>query len=73
MDDPSTRARAPARLVRACERNRLSRQLMNDAYECLVPIIQRRCDDLHTVAVDRWSVAPEYRREEGGRACCPGG
>jgi hypothetical protein len=43
MEDPANRARPPGRLVRACQCNRLERQLMNDAYECLVPILRCRC------------------------------
>ena len=45
MEDPTVRARPPGRLLRACHRNRLDRQLMSDAYECLVPIIKCRCDE----------------------------
>ena len=73
MEGPQVRARAPARLLRVCERSRLSRQFMGDAYECLVPMIKRRCDDPRTVAVDRGSVVPEQRAGADRRACCPGG
>ena len=72
MEDPTVRARAPATLLRACERSRLEGQLMNDAYECLVPIVKCRCG-LPGGGVDRWPVAPERGAGEGGRARCAGG
>ena len=38
MDDPITGAGAPVRLLRACERNRLDKQFLSHAYECLVAV-----------------------------------
>jgi hypothetical protein len=73
MEGPCVRARAPARLLRVCECNRLSSQFMGDAYECLVPMIKYRCDDPRTVVVDRRSVVQEQRNGADRGACCPGG
>ena len=44
MEDPIVRVGLPGRLVRLCQRSRLERQLMNDAYECLVPVVRCRLD-----------------------------
>ena len=43
MEDPTARAGWHGRLRRACQRNRLEKQIMSDAYEFLVPILTGRC------------------------------
>jgi hypothetical protein len=40
MDDPTVGPSAPMKLKRACECNRLEKQLLITAYECLAPIIE---------------------------------
>ena len=52
MEDPTVRARAPDRLRRVCERNRLERQLMSEAYEGLVPVVRCRCGRPAVVEAD---------------------
>jgi hypothetical protein len=39
MDDPMTGAGARVRLLRACERNRLDKEFLSHAYECLVAVV----------------------------------
>ena len=39
MDDPITGAGAPVRLLRACECNRLDKEFLSHAYECLVAVV----------------------------------
>ena len=39
MDDPITGAGASVRLLRACERNRLDKEVLSHAYECLVAVV----------------------------------
>jgi hypothetical protein len=39
MDGPIIRPIAPIRLRRTCERNRLERQFLINAYECLVTLV----------------------------------
>ena len=39
MDDPIVGPKTPIRLRRTCERNRLEKQLLIDAYETLVALI----------------------------------
>lgn len=60
MEDPTLRASVAATLLRACERSRLERQFMSDAYEQLVPIVKCRCGEPCGGVVDRWPVAPEH-------------
>jgi len=71
MEDPVRRARPPGRLVRACQCNRLERQLMNDAYECLVPILRCRCRQSGDGA-SQWPAVREHEvagfRRAGGDA-----
>ncbi len=45
MDDPIVGLSAPVRLRRTCERNRLEKQFLSNAYECLVALIKH--DDQH--------------------------
>ncbi len=73
MEDPTVRARSPGRLLRACQRSRLERQLMSEAYECLVPILTCRCDGFGSGLVDRWALAAERRNGQTARSCCAGG
>lgn len=42
MDDPIVGSSVPLRLRRLCERNRLEKQFMVDAYERLVPVIENK-------------------------------
>ena len=58
MDDPTVGPSAPVKLQRACECNRLEKQFLISAYECLAPIIERadQCADY-----DKQRDAPEYR------------
>jgi hypothetical protein len=44
MEDPAIRPGSPGRVLRACQRNRLERELMGNAYEYLVPILKCRCE-----------------------------
>jgi hypothetical protein len=53
MEGLNVRLRAPTRLVRTCERNRLEKQFLSDAYECLVAVIKHRCDDPHDTRMRR--------------------
>ena len=39
MDDPIGGAGATVRLLRACERNRLNKEFLSHAYECLVAVV----------------------------------
>jgi hypothetical protein len=64
MDDPTVGPSAPVRLRRTCERNRLEKQFVSDAYECLVAMINHRCDERVASAVNERSVATEYRTAE---------
>ena len=41
MDDPTIGRSATMKLQRACERNRLEKQFLINAYESLAPIIER--------------------------------
>ena len=45
MDDPISGAVAPIRLRRSCERNRLERQFLINAYEHLVALVTPEQDD----------------------------
>lgn len=45
MDDPTIGAVAPIRLRRSCERNRLERQFLINAYEHLVALVTTEQDD----------------------------
>jgi hypothetical protein len=45
MDDPIIGPGTPVRLRRTCERNRLEKQFLIDAYECVLAI--RQHDDQH--------------------------
>jgi hypothetical protein len=47
MEGPTIRHSAPVRLRRTCERNRLQKQFLIDAYEYLVAIVE--CDERHSV------------------------
>jgi len=69
MEGPANRARPTGRLVRSCQCNRLERQLMNDAYECLVPILRCRCGQCGDGAA-QW---PAVREREDGRSRRIGG
>jgi hypothetical protein len=69
MDAPTLRSGPPCRLLRACQHSRLERQLMSDAYECLVPILRCRCEQAGG-RTDRW---PAVRDRQVARACCMGG
>lgn len=42
MDEHNAAFATPTRLLRTCERNRLEKQFLSDAYECLVAVIRRR-------------------------------
>jgi hypothetical protein len=59
MDDPTIGPSAPVRLQRTCERNRLEKEFLIDAYEYLVAIIEH--DDLRSGADDERHSAAEYR------------
>ena len=71
MEDLTVRARSPGRLLRAYQCNRLERQLMSDAYECLVPILKCRCDQPGGTSFRR--AASDLDVREIARACCAGG
>jgi hypothetical protein len=59
MDDPAVGSSAPLKLQRACECNRLEKQFLITAYECLAPIIE--LDDRCAAFEDkRWGKS-EYR------------
>lgn len=73
MEDRTIRVITPTTLVRRCEGSRLQGQFMSDAYEWLVPLIQRRCDDLQGGSVGRGPVAAEHEGGQSRRACCAGG
>lgn len=73
MEDPIVRARAPATIRRVCERGRLERQFMSDAYECLVPIVRRFCGERREGALEHQHPAAESKRTVGGRVSCAGG
>lgn len=73
MEDPTIRARMAATVLRTCERSRLERQFMSDAYEHLVPIVKCRCDVLRGGIADSWPVTPEHGVEDRGRTCGIGG
>jgi hypothetical protein len=58
MDDPTIVPSAPMKLQRASERNRLEKQFLIAAYECLAPIIEpndRMADE------DKRSVKSDHR------------
>jgi hypothetical protein len=59
MDDPTCGPIAPVRFQRICEHNRLEKQFLIDAYECLVAIIEH--DDLRSGADGEWHSATGYR------------
>jgi len=71
MEDPTAMARSPGRLLRAYQRNRLEKQLMSDAYECLVPILKCRCD--RSVGMDCRPAAAGLGDEQVAKARCAGG
>lgn len=60
MDVPSVGPSAPVTFRRTCERNRLEKQFLIDAYECLVTIIER--DDFHGAEVEHSSHENTGRR-----------
>jgi hypothetical protein len=75
MDDPTLRLYASLRLQRVYEHNRLEKQFLVDAYECLVAIIED--DTLGGHAADKQSSMTKDRNEKRGlihnRTACPGG
>jgi hypothetical protein len=61
MDDPYVGSNAMLRLQRACERNRLEKQLLIDAYEHLVVLVVPEEDHSigeHIVTEEEWN--PEH-------------
>jgi len=73
MEDPTLKAGVAATVLRACERGRLEKQFMSDAYEQLVPIVKRRCGELRGDVVDNWPVTPEQQGGDQHQACGIGG
>ena len=71
MEDPTVRAAAPGRLLRGCQRSRLERQIMSEAYECLVPILKYRCD--RSVGTSGWATAAGLGGHPVAQARCAGG
>jgi hypothetical protein len=76
MDDPTlSRLRASVRLQRVYEHNRLEKQFLIDAYECLVAIIED--DSVGGHAADKQGSMTKDRNEKRGlvhnRPTCPGG
>jgi hypothetical protein len=70
MEGPTVTGRLPGRLLRVCQRSRLEKQIMSDAYERLVPIIRCRCDKPDSSA-DSWPNASALAATS--KACCAGG
>lgn len=68
MEAPNVRLEVPMRLLRVGERSRLERLFLNDAYECLVPVVQRG-----NGAFDVSPSAPQHRFAEDNRVGVPGG
>jgi hypothetical protein len=73
MEDPTVRARAPTVLRRTCECNRLAAKFMSDAYECLLPIVRRRCGEFRGGIGDCRPETSTPPSEADGRLCCAGG
>lgn len=71
MEDPTVRAGSPGRLLRAGQRNRLEKQFMSEAYECLVPILKCRCDQ--PGGTHPSPAVLDLGDREVARACCAGG
>ena len=69
MEAPKMRQGVPVMLRRMCERGRLEKQFLSDAYECLVPVFKCVDDDPR---VSR-GAASEYGKTDTNRVCCPGG
>ena len=72
MEDPTIRAAAPGRLLRGCQRSRLERQIMSEAYECLVPILKCRCG-MPGGGSDAWPGVSATGDEQVAKAGCAGG
>jgi len=72
MEDPTVKAGPAGRLLRACQRNRLEKRLMSDAYEWLVPILRYRCDQSGG-GTNSQSGFLGRGEDRAGRACCAGG
>ena len=62
MDDPTIGAVAPIRLRRSCERNRLERQFLINAYEHLVALVTPQQDDAPTAWYQKRSPAKNTTR-----------
>ena len=75
MDDPTLELGASVTLRRICEHNRLEKQFLIDAYECLVAIIEVETHR-NSAAAEPQSVATGRNAKRGlihSRAACPGG
>lgn len=71
MDDPITGPGAPVRLQRVCERNRLEKEFLSHAYECLVAVVT--LGDCHRRQNERFSPS-DYQAESSAQpSIVPGG